>query len=213
MSRKALFGVGAFAALLVAAVSVQSGLAHSRPIRFDPPPGAVLQAAPTQVSGWFTNPLRRDPDWNFLRVTNADGARVDTGEPILSQDRRQMTVNLQPNLPNGRYTVAWHAWDDNDGHILGDCYTFYIGQAAAEQGVMDRVRLDGGGNCVRTDISAHAGTPVPGVTPTANGHGAVAGETHADDDASNGVAVWVLMLGVAGGLFVGLIGGRLISTR
>jgi hypothetical protein len=160
------------------------------------------------VTGWFTGALRRDPNWSFLRVTNADGARVDVGEPILSQDRLQMTVNLQPNLPPGRYTVAWHAWDDADGHILGDCFVFFVGQAAADQAVADRVRLDGGRDCVRTDIAARDGTPVPGVTPTAVGSHDAA-DDH-EDAASEGVAVWVLMLGVAGGLFIGLIGGRLL---
>jgi methionine-rich copper-binding protein CopC len=213
MNRKALIGFGAVAALLVTAITAQTVLAHTRPIRFDPPPGAVLDAAPTQVSGWFTNPLRRDPNWNFLRVTNADGARVDVGEPILSQDRRQMSVNLNPNLPEAPYLVTWYAWDDTDGHILGDCFTFFIGRAAAEQAVADRVRIDGGANCQRIDVSARDGTPVAGATPqTGHDSHTMPGEMH-EDDGGGGVAVWVLMLGVAGGVGIGFVGGRFLSTR
>jgi len=189
---------------------VQIASAHSRPIRFDPAPGAVLTAAPAQVTGWFTSDLRRDPNWNFLRVLGPNGQRVDTGEPILSADRLSMTVNLQSGLGPGRYLVTWRTWDDADGEIFGDCFTFFVGQEAAEAAIAQKVRLDGGSQCERIEFDANAGTPVPGQTPTPE---APAGEDdHSEDDGGGGLPGWALVLGVAGGVAVGLVGGKLIGT-
>jgi methionine-rich copper-binding protein CopC len=190
---------------------VQLASAHSRPIRFDPAPGAVLTAAPAQVTGWFTSDLRRDPNWNFLRVTGPNGQRADTGEPILSADRLSMTVNLQSGLGPGRYLVTWRTWDDADGEIFGDCYTFFVGQEAANAAVTEKYRLDGGSQCERIEFDAGAGTPVPGQTP------APEGDEHEDGGASDGgdsgLPGWALVLGIGGGLAVGLVGGRLIGTK
>src|ERR687898_930942 len=58
--------------------------AHSRPLRFDPAPGAVLQAAPASVTGYFTSDIPRDPNWSFIQVTDAQAQRVDTGETALN---------------------------------------------------------------------------------------------------------------------------------
>ena len=189
---------------------VQLVSAHSRPIRFDPAPGAVLAAAPVQITGWFTSELRRDPNWNFLRVTGPTGQVVHTGEPILSSDRLSMSVNLQSGLGPGRYLVTWRTWDDADGEIFGDCFTFFVGQEAANAAVAEKYRLDGGSQCERIEFDAGAGTPVPGQTPTPE---APAGEDHEDDEDGSGLPGWALVLGIGGGLAVGLVGGRLIGTR
>jgi methionine-rich copper-binding protein CopC len=218
--KKLLFGGVAISVAAVVVLTAQTVFAHSRPIRFDPPAGAVLASAPAKIDGWFTQPLRRDPNWNFLKVTNEQGTVVSTGEPILSADRKQMSVQLQSALPPGRYLVTWRTWDDNDGRIFGDCYAFFVGQAAADAAVSANTRLDGGNTCQRIDISGTDGTPVAGGTPQAtavpgnDGHEDEGGPAESsDDDDSGGVAVWVLMLGVAGGVAVGLVGGRMIGGK
>jgi methionine-rich copper-binding protein CopC len=200
--------------------AAQVTFAHSRPIRLDPPPGAVLQTAPSQVTGWFTSDIRRDPNWSFLSVADAQGNSVTAGEVQLSTDRRQMSVPLRAGLSGGRYTVTYRTFDDGDGAIFGDCYTFYVGQAAADAGFTDKTRLDGGGaTCQRIDVSAKDGTPVPGQTPQAS-----AGTSAGDDDegstasSSSGksgsdVPAWGLIVGIIGGVAVGGIGGRFIGTR
>jgi methionine-rich copper-binding protein CopC len=203
----------AVAAFTVALLFVQLASAHSRPIRFDPAPGAVLTAAPAQVTGWFTSDLRRDPNWNFLHVTGPTGQRVDTGEPILSADRLSMTVNLQAGLGPGRYLVTWRTWDDADGEIFGDCFTFFVGQEAANAAVTEKYRLDGGSQCERIEFDARAGTPVPGQTPMPEGEEHDDGEASSDGDDDGGLPGWALVLGIGGGLAVGLVGGRLIGTR
>jgi hypothetical protein len=122
-----------------------------------------------------------------------------------------MTVNLQSGLGPGRYLVTWRTWDDADGEIFGDCYTFFVGQEAANAAVAEKYRLDGGSQCERIEYDARAGTPIPGQTPASEG------EEHEDGDASDGsdggLPAWALVLGIGGGLAVGLIGGRLIGTK
>ena len=162
MRRKLLILIAASAAIS-AIVFAGIASAHSRPVRFEPSPGQVLQAAPSQVSGWFTGELRRDPNWTFLHVTDAQGNRVDAGEAQFSSDRLQMTVPLKPALGPGRYLVTWRSFDDGDGAIFGDCFVFYVGQAAADQGLKDSQRLDGGGSreCARVDFEAATARPGP----------------------------------------------------
>jgi methionine-rich copper-binding protein CopC len=214
---KWLFAMLMALTLLVATVTLAT--AHSRPIRFDPGPSAVLDSAPARVNAWFTQPLRRDANWNFLQITNESGARVDGGEVTLSADRKQMSVALNSGLPQGRYLVTWRGWDDNDGAILGDCYAFFVGQAAADAAVAANTRLDGGGTCQRIDVSATNGTPVAGGTPQAtvpaDGHtdGADGDPAPESTDDSGGIPAWSLFLGVAVGLVIGVAGGRMIGGR
>ncbi len=80
------------AALVGVGVLVVGASAHSKPIRFDPAPGAILTSAPTEVNGWFSDDIRLDPNWSYLHVTDSQGNRVDTGDTKLSTDRRQETV-------------------------------------------------------------------------------------------------------------------------
>lgn len=212
MFRKKICIAAGGAALVAAFLATHVALAHSRPIRFDPPPGAVLNAPPAQVTGWFTQPLRRDPNWNYLQVADGQGNRVDTGEPALSPDRKQMSVALRSGLGPGRYLVSWRTWDDGDGAIFGDCFAFFVGQAAADASVGSNARLDGGAGCQRIDVSGREGTPAPGQTPTAppedDEHEAV-GASGDDSD----VPVWALIGGVAAGIVAGGVGGRMLRGR
>ena len=83
---RVLLALALFAGVIGALVSTGLASAHSRPVRFDPAPGAVLQASPAQVTGWFTSDIRRDPNWSFIQVKDAQGTRVDTGDSALSTD-------------------------------------------------------------------------------------------------------------------------------
>src|SRR6187397_2439712 len=89
--------------LVAGGIAATHAYAHSRPLRFDPAPGAILQAAPASVTGFFSSDIRRDPNWSFIQVTDAQGQRVDTGETALSTDRLQMTATLKSGLGPGAY--------------------------------------------------------------------------------------------------------------
>jgi methionine-rich copper-binding protein CopC len=207
-------------------LTVQLVSAHNHPVLFDPAPAAVLEEAPAEVTAWFAGPVRRDANWTYLQVVDADGNRVDTGELNISEDRRQMSIALEADLGPGVYMVTWRNWDDDDGFIMGDCYRFYVGQEAADTAISEGNRLFGGEGCEDIGISAREGTPTPEeLTPTVeSGHGEGTGATGStggtgeqpeasDDDDSDGVPVWTLALAAIGGLVIGGVGMKLAGPR
>lgn len=212
-----LLVIGVTATVFIAAQTVS---AHSRPVRFDPAPGQVIEEAPAQVTGWFTSPLRRDPNWTFIKVSDEEGNEVTTGDITLTADRKQLSVALEPDLPPGRYLVNHRTWDDEDNEIVGDCFVFFIGQAAAHAAVAEDLRLDGGAECERIEFSAAEGTPAPGRTPGAQEgeeeheeEGAAEAVNGGESHDSDAVAAWLLIVTGGAGLVVGAVGTRLFSNR
>jgi methionine-rich copper-binding protein CopC len=128
--------------------------AHSRPVRFDPAPGSVLSAAPSGVTGWFTSDIRRAEE-SFIQVLDSDGTNVATGDVQLTEDRRQMSVVLQPGAGEGRYVVYWSTLDDGDGEVFSGCYTFFVGQTAADDAMANGEPLDGGADCPAAAADDH----------------------------------------------------------
>ena len=149
-----------FAAALLALATVATAGGHASPERFNPGPGAVLDAAPARVDGWFTQDIRRQEDESFLRVyrVEADGAlgqRVDTDTTIIDDDdRRHMFVELTPNTGPGEYAVAWQTLSDEDDEHDGNCYRFFVGQEAADAAHEARSRIDVAGACPTATVSA-----------------------------------------------------------
>jgi methionine-rich copper-binding protein CopC len=137
-----LAAFAAFSSLFIAGVAQ----AHSRPVRFDPAPGAVLDAAPSSVTGWFTSDIRSAPE-SFIQVLDANGSNVASTDVQLSSDRRQMSVALESGVSEGRYVVYWSTFDDADGEVFGGCYAFFIGQAAADAAVTNGETLDAATDC------------------------------------------------------------------
>ena len=217
----ALFG--AVAAIFTALVATQIASAHSRPLRFDPSPGQVLQAAPAQVQGWFGSEIRRDPNWSFIHVTDSQGNRVDTGDTALSSDRLQQTATLKSGLAPGMYTVTWRTFDDGDQEIFGDCYVFFVGQSAADAAVANKTRLDAGSKCDRIEISAKNGTPTPqqvaaaataSVMQSADEDSAKSESSSSDSGGSStGKLVLGLVIGAVAGIAIGGIGMKLIGSK
>jgi hypothetical protein len=115
----------------------------------------VLTSAPSRVTGWFTSDLRRAPE-TLIEVQGVNGTRVDDGNVILSANRRQMSVGLPSGLPEGRYLVYWSTFDDADGEVFDGCYTFFVGQAAADAAIANGQALDGGADCPATSDDMHS---------------------------------------------------------
>jgi methionine-rich copper-binding protein CopC len=92
--------------------------------------GAVSAHAPITYIEWDTdtNPSRliastnnremvAEPGSFYVRVYNSSGARVDTGEAVMTPDRLEIHVVLLPNLPPGTYRVDWLT-TSTDGEVL-----------------------------------------------------------------------------------------------
>src|SRR3989304_10325465 len=124
------------AAGLIALAAITAALGHSVPVRSDPAPGQVLDAAPQRVDGWFTQEMRRSGEETSIVVhpVMEDAMLGDpvSGETVIDDaDRHHMYAELTGDLMPGQYVVAWSALSDEDDHPDSGCFRFFVGQAAA----------------------------------------------------------------------------------
>jgi methionine-rich copper-binding protein CopC len=110
------------------ALAVAPVFAHAKYDRSDPAAGATVASAPAQVKVWFGE--EPSPTQSTLMVTDASGARVDTGDGKVDAsdpDRKLMTVSLKSGLANGVYTVKYHTVTEDDNGILDGSFSFGVG--------------------------------------------------------------------------------------
>jgi methionine-rich copper-binding protein CopC len=123
----------AFALLVLLSVLPLSGIAraHAGYVRSEPGAGAIVSAAPAQVDIWFSQDMFRRAGENSIQVTGPDGQPVHAGEAVIDDDdRRHMSVLLQPDLPPGEYTIAWRTLSAEDGDDEEGAFTFSLDPAA-----------------------------------------------------------------------------------
>ena len=100
-------------------------MAHANLVEASPAPNSTLDAAPSQVIIWFTEPI--EPRLSEIRVLDAQGTRVDDGSPQFdANDPTVMSVGMTP-VPDGTYTVAWKNVSTVDGHRVRGSYLFSVG--------------------------------------------------------------------------------------
>jgi methionine-rich copper-binding protein CopC len=101
--------------------------AHASYVRSEPGAGAVVSTPPAQVEIWVAQDLFRRQGENWIRVTGPDGAEVQAGEATIDDDdRRHLTVALQPSLTPGEYTVTFRTLSAEDGDDDEDSFTFTL---------------------------------------------------------------------------------------
>lgn len=121
--------LAAAGALLLGSVGI--AYAHAAYARSEPGAGAVVAAAPAQVSLWFTQELFRRAGENGLEVLGPDGAPVHAGAAAVDDDdRRLLTVALAADLAPGVYTVTWRNLSAEDGDTDAGSFTFTLDPAA-----------------------------------------------------------------------------------
>src|SRR3990170_4553152 len=118
----------ALAAGLLALVAITAALGHSEPVRFDPAPGQVLDAAPRRVDGWFTQEMRRSGEETSIVVHPAmeDAMLGDpvSGETVIDDsDRRHMYAELTGDLMPGQYVVSWSVQSETRLDAAEECAT------------------------------------------------------------------------------------------
>ena len=158
------------AAGLLALAAITAALGHSEPVRFDPAPGQVLDAAPQRIDGWFSQEMRRSSDETALEVhpVMADGMLGDpvSGDTVVDDaDRHHMSAELTGELMPGQYVVAWSALSDEDEHADSGCYRFFIGHEAADAAARSGARLDAVEECAMLGGGGMDGE----ATPSASG--------------------------------------------
>lgn len=106
-----------------------SASAHADLASSVPAAGATLTRSPATVTAVFDNESELRAEGSSLRVTNAAGAVVDRGDSALDRNdpaRKTLVVSLQPNLPDGVYTVEWTAVSDADGETEEGTFSFTV---------------------------------------------------------------------------------------
>src|SRR5580658_7647209 len=92
--------------------------AHAFLDHADPKVGSTVHPSPAQLELWMTEDL--EPAFTKVQVFDANGAQVDKKDAKISG--ATMTVSL-PNLPPGKYKVAWKAVAI-DTHLTTGTFTF-----------------------------------------------------------------------------------------
>jgi copper resistance protein C len=102
---------------------VQVAVAHAFLDRSIPRAGSTVHRSPTRLRLWFSE--RLDPAFSKAEVLDANGKRVDKGDPQLdSADRKLLEVSLPPLAP-GKYRVTWRVLSI-DTHVSKGEFTFDI---------------------------------------------------------------------------------------
>lgn len=110
------------AALALAILVVATGAeAHARLDSASPAVGSTVGSSPGQVTLHFTEAL--EPKFSGATVSNAAGARVDTGSSASGTTMRIGVKGLGP----GTYSVNWHALSV-DTHKTQGSFSFHVGK-------------------------------------------------------------------------------------
>lgn len=116
-----------FAAMLVLGILTAGRVAaHAELDRSNPEAGSTVSGSPDQVEIWFTEEIA---EGSTISVADASGASATAAEAkldLFDPDRKHLTVELAPNLPDGVYTVEWTSISAEDGDTESDSFTFTI---------------------------------------------------------------------------------------
>lgn len=119
-------------ALLVAilaalfAAGMPKSFAHPITVDSSPAPFASVQSTPREVIVYFSEPI--EISYSRISVLDAGGSQVDMGDPHHADgDTSTIAVSMQPNMPDGVYTVTTRVLSAVDGHVVDGAFTFGIG--------------------------------------------------------------------------------------
>jgi copper transport protein len=91
-----------------------------------------VSSSPAEVNVFFSEPI--ELPYSSIKVLGQDGNAVDMNDPHnVGGDTASIGVTLQPNLPEGEYTVTTNVLSAVDGHVIGDTFVFGIGTNVQQQ--------------------------------------------------------------------------------
>jgi copper transport protein len=112
----------------MAALAPDAG-AHAIVAGTEPGIDEVVPQPPHRVVMRFNEPV--ELEFGALKVFDTKGNRVDEGEADhLSGKPDAIAVALQPDLPDGTYTVAWRV-TSADSHVIQEAFVFHVGEPGA----------------------------------------------------------------------------------
>jgi copper resistance protein C len=84
-----------------------SAWAHAFLDHADPKVGSTVTNSPTEIKIWFTQNL--EPVFSSVEVQDAQGNQVDKKDAHLDDKDKSLFIVSVPLLPDGTYTIIWHA--------------------------------------------------------------------------------------------------------
>ncbi|GAB6992195.1 copper resistance CopC/CopD family protein [Paenibacillus pini] len=106
--------------------------AHASLIQSTPAENAVLNEPPTKISLKFNESIQ--PAFHSIKVKNSSGEQINQGESYTVPGKdSELEVKLEPNLPQGIYTIQWKAVS-GDGHPIEGTFAFQLGTQAGNGG-------------------------------------------------------------------------------
>lgn len=190
IARPALLALAAMTAFaLIAVMPAPHVSAHAAYDHSTPDDGEVVAESPATITVVFKEEVQRSEGLPTLDVVNESGDTVSSNPTLNDDDRTEMTADLDPDLPDGRYAILWHTVSADDGEEAMGAAFFYVGTGPA------------------ATTPAASGASTPTLAPTAT----TAQITKSDD--SGDVPVWGLIVGIIGGVVVGGGGGLLLGRR
>jgi copper transport protein len=126
--RFALIAIGIVFALL--APSLPNSFAHPVYVKSTPQAFQKVNSPPSEVDVFFTEPI--ELKYSKVSVVDSSGNKVDKADPHNAEgDTSSIAVSLQPNIPDGIYTVSTRVLSAVDGHVVDNAFTFGVGVAVA----------------------------------------------------------------------------------
>ncbi|HVE63984.1 MAG TPA: copper resistance protein CopC [Mycobacteriales bacterium] len=123
VARRTMAVLAMLLALLV--VWAAPAAAHASLLQTTPADGAVLGAAPRELTLLFSEPV--GTSLGAIKVIAPNGARADTASVRNRDDGREVVAPLDPDLPEGTYLVVWRVVSE-DGHPITGSSIFSIGR-------------------------------------------------------------------------------------
>ncbi len=142
--------VATLAALLMLGAAAPAASGHASLVRTAPERGAELAEPPSEVSFTFNEPV--ELSFGALRVFDAEGAEVQSGEPTHPDGRdEEIAVALPEGLGDGSYTVTYRVVSA-DGHPISGGFVFSVGPGSAAPAASVSELIDSGDSGAATDI-------------------------------------------------------------
>ena len=103
----------------------QPSFAHPVYVESSPRAFQNIQASPREVNVVFSEPI--ELGYSKISVLGPDGTRVDMNDPHnVEGDTASIGVTMQPNLPEGQYTVRTRVLSAVDGHVVEETFIFGV---------------------------------------------------------------------------------------
>lgn len=123
MARAKFFAYALFVVASLALIPFAGpAFAHAKLVSATPAVGSMAMPAPTELKLKFSEGL--ELKFSGVKVLGPNEAAVATGPATLDpKDNTLLIVPLKAALPDGKYTVDWHALS-TDGHKTKGTYSF-----------------------------------------------------------------------------------------